>query len=126
MAFHGYMGASVAITSQEDAAVWMGSFDWEAMEFVGKGRMLHFPRNEHCQKVYCNGKPGNTGVLQWYAGQYRCTARLLLCLKGRCLPGVIHARAPAPNVFARVPPRGVATAWSDLHSTPDLLALLHV
>ena len=56
MAFHGYMGTSVAITSQEDAAVWMGSFDWEAMEFVGKGRVLHFPRNDHCQKVYCNGK----------------------------------------------------------------------
>ncbi|KAG1654972.1 hypothetical protein FOA52_004559 [Chlamydomonas sp. UWO 241] len=57
MSFLGYMGSTVAITSQEDAAVWVGEFDWEALEFVGRGRVLHFPRNEHCDKVYCNGEP---------------------------------------------------------------------
>lgn len=54
--FLGYMGSTVAITSQEDAAVWIGEFDWDAMEFVGRGRVLHFPRDERCQKVYCNGE----------------------------------------------------------------------
>ncbi len=58
MAFNGYMGTTVAVTSQEDAAVWLGEFDWDAMEFVGKGRVLHFPRNDNCQKIYCNGKGG--------------------------------------------------------------------
>jgi len=43
-----------AITSQEDAAVWVGEFDWDAMEFVPGGRVYHFPRDEDCDKVYCN------------------------------------------------------------------------
>ena len=60
MAFNGYMGKTVAITSQEDAAVWLGEFDWEALEFVGRGRVLHFPRNDHCEKIYCNGEPSIT------------------------------------------------------------------
>ncbi|GAX80362.1 hypothetical protein CEUSTIGMA_g7801.t1 [Chlamydomonas eustigma] len=54
MSFYGYMGSTVAIVSQEDAAVWFGEFDWLRMEFRGKGRILHFPRNEHCQNIYCN------------------------------------------------------------------------
>jgi len=54
IAFHGYMGESVAITSQEDAAVWVGVFDWESLEFDGDGDVWHFPRNEHCEKLYCN------------------------------------------------------------------------
>jgi hypothetical protein len=44
----------VAITSQEDAAVWVGSFDFDAMDFSSKGKVFHFPRDEHCGKVYCN------------------------------------------------------------------------
>lgn len=35
-----------AITSQEDAAVWIGNFDWERMEFVDEGKVYHFPRDE--------------------------------------------------------------------------------
>jgi len=54
MAFHGYMGRRVAVISQEDAALWIGEFDWDEMEFVGKGKVFHFPRNEHCEKIYCN------------------------------------------------------------------------
>ena len=37
--FNGFMGAKVAVISQEDAAVWVGEFDWEALEFVGKGKV---------------------------------------------------------------------------------------
>lgn len=54
MAFNGFMGNTVMVSSQENASVWMGTFDWQEMEFVGKGRVLHFPRDEHCGKVYCN------------------------------------------------------------------------
>lgn len=54
MAFNGFMGSTVMISSQENASVWMGNFDWNEMEFVGKGRVLHFPRDEHCGKIYCN------------------------------------------------------------------------
>lgn len=34
--------------------MWMGKFDWERLEFFGKSRVLYFPRNEHCEKLYCN------------------------------------------------------------------------
>ena len=37
--FHGYKGSKVAIISQEDAAVWVGEFDWTELEFVGKGKV---------------------------------------------------------------------------------------
>ncbi|GFR52398.1 hypothetical protein Agub_g14908 [Astrephomene gubernaculifera] len=54
----------VAVASQEDAAVWVGTFDWETMEFVTPqpqqaepapaGRIYHFPRTGDCSKQYCN------------------------------------------------------------------------
>jgi len=54
MASNGYMGSRFAVVSQEDAAMWVGEFDWDALEFVGKGEVFHFPRNDRCDKVYCN------------------------------------------------------------------------
>ncbi|KAF5829168.1 hypothetical protein DUNSADRAFT_16482 [Dunaliella salina] len=47
-------GKRVAVVSQEDAAVWVGEFDWTRMEFVGEGEIQHFPRNSHCDQIYCN------------------------------------------------------------------------
>jgi hypothetical protein len=45
----------VAITSQEDAAVWIGQMDLEELEFVGDGTVLHFPRSsDGCKQLYCN------------------------------------------------------------------------
>ncbi|KAG2446320.1 hypothetical protein HXX76_000908 [Chlamydomonas incerta] len=61
IAFKGDFGEDVAIVSQEDAAVWVGKFDWETMEFVKNpipgepaGQMYHFPRTDDCHKQYCN------------------------------------------------------------------------
>eukprot|EP00798_Chlamydomonas_sp_ICE-L_P032555 gene32555-17274_t len=54
IAFHGLMGPTVAVTSQEDAAVWVGKFDWENLEFEEGGTVFHFPRNDHCEMIYCN------------------------------------------------------------------------
>lgn len=52
IAFNGRHGADVAITSQEDAATWVGKFDWSKMEFVADvGDVFHFPRDEDCYKV---------------------------------------------------------------------------
>jgi len=47
-------GKRVAVVSQEDAAVWVGEFDWEKMEFVGEGEIQYFPRNSNCDQIYCN------------------------------------------------------------------------
>ncbi|KAG2487158.1 hypothetical protein HYH03_014270 [Edaphochlamys debaryana] len=61
--FRGMFGEDVAVTSQEDAAVWIGKFDWTAMEFVHAegadtsgpyGQIYHFPRTADCWKMYCN------------------------------------------------------------------------
>jgi hypothetical protein len=43
----------VAITSQEDSALWIGTFDFEALEFVDsdKEQVYHFPRDNHCDMV---------------------------------------------------------------------------
>lgn len=38
---------------QEDAALWVGKFDFGAMEFVGNGTVYHFPRDNNCDMVYC-------------------------------------------------------------------------
>merc|ERR1711970_1487167 len=43
----------VAITSQENATVWVGTWNYEKMEF-GEGDVYNFPRNDKCQKIYCN------------------------------------------------------------------------
>ena len=39
---------------QENSAVWIGSFDFDKMDFVGDGAYFHFPRNDHCDQIYCN------------------------------------------------------------------------
>ena len=38
---------------QEDAALWVGEFDFDTMEFVGDGAVFHFPRDNNCDMVYC-------------------------------------------------------------------------
>jgi len=43
----------VAITSQENATVWIGTFSNETMEF-GDGDVFNFPRNSRCEMIYCN------------------------------------------------------------------------
>ena len=88
MAFNGYMGRTVAITSQEDAAVWLGEFDWDEFEFIGRGRVLHFPRNDHCEKIYCNG-----GFLMDWARSVipgRCCPPWFLGLHGRAVQTFFH------------------------------------
>jgi hypothetical protein len=39
---------------QENSAVWIGDFDFDKMDFVGNGAYYHFPRNDHCDQIYCN------------------------------------------------------------------------
>jgi hypothetical protein len=39
---------------QENSAVWLGDFDFDKMDFVGNGAYFHFPRNDHCDQIYCN------------------------------------------------------------------------
>lgn len=48
-----FRGGRVAIASQEDSALFVGTFDWDALEFVESDddRVYHFPRNEHCEMV---------------------------------------------------------------------------
>jgi hypothetical protein len=43
----------VAITSQEDSAVWVGRFDFHELDFVDtdKAQVYHFPRDNHCDMV---------------------------------------------------------------------------
>lgn len=38
---------------QENAALWVGEFDFETMDFVGDGQVYHFPRDNNCDIVYC-------------------------------------------------------------------------
>jgi hypothetical protein len=47
-------GNRIAIVSQENATMWIGSFDWEQLEFTDEGRVFHFPRDNHCDIMYCN------------------------------------------------------------------------
>lgn len=45
----------VAVTSQEDAAVWVGHMNMTTFEIEGEGTTLHFPRSvDGCQPIYCN------------------------------------------------------------------------
>ncbi|KAF6251183.1 hypothetical protein COO60DRAFT_1562562 [Scenedesmus sp. NREL 46B-D3] len=47
-------GNRIAIVSQENAALWIGTFDFEALEFTDEGRVFNFPRDNHCDIMYCN------------------------------------------------------------------------
>jgi hypothetical protein len=45
----------VVISSQEDAAIWIGHINTETFEFIGEGSILHFPRvGRDCEVQYCN------------------------------------------------------------------------
>lgn len=47
--------ARVIISSQEDAAVWIGRIDTDTFEFKDEGAVLHFPRaGPDCEMQYCN------------------------------------------------------------------------
>jgi hypothetical protein len=37
-----------AIVSQESSAMWVGTFDFEALEFTSEGVVYNFPRDNHC------------------------------------------------------------------------------
>mmetsp|Transcript_15477 Transcript_15477/g.12759 ORF Transcript_15477/g.12759 Transcript_15477/m.12759 type:complete len:271 (-) Transcript_15477:275-1087(-) len=45
---------TVGIVSQESSAIWIGQLDTDAWEFVGPGTVMHFPRNDNCEIIYCN------------------------------------------------------------------------
>eukprot|EP00882_Tetradesmus_deserticola_P005276 GHRQ01005554.1.p1 GENE.GHRQ01005554.1~~GHRQ01005554.1.p1 ORF type:complete len:373 (+),score=99.62 GHRQ01005554.1:470-1588(+) len=47
-------GDRITIVSQEDSAMWIGTFDFEALEFTDEGRVFNFPRDNHCDIMYCN------------------------------------------------------------------------
>lgn len=60
-AFQDYSGIDfrddrVAIISQEDSAMYVGYFDFEALDFTlrDEERIYHFPRDNHCDMIYCN------------------------------------------------------------------------
>lgn len=45
----------IVISSQEDAAIWIGHFNTETFEFEEEGTVLHFPRmGSGCEVQYCN------------------------------------------------------------------------
>jgi hypothetical protein len=37
-----------AIVSQENSAMWVGTFDFEALKFTSEGAVYNFPRDNHC------------------------------------------------------------------------------
>lgn len=56
-------GDKVAITSQEESQLWIGHllghvneniWDVDAMEFAPEGTVYDFPKNDHCETIYCN------------------------------------------------------------------------
>eukprot|EP00879_Flechtneria_rotunda_P001126 GHRR01001268.1.p1 GENE.GHRR01001268.1~~GHRR01001268.1.p1 ORF type:complete len:366 (+),score=117.53 GHRR01001268.1:185-1282(+) len=49
-----FKGDKVAIISQEDSAMWVGTFDFEELEFTSDGTLYNFPRNGDCEMIYCN------------------------------------------------------------------------
>mmetsp|Transcript_38680 Transcript_38680/g.75582 ORF Transcript_38680/g.75582 Transcript_38680/m.75582 type:complete len:400 (-) Transcript_38680:211-1410(-) len=48
------LGKNIAIVSQEEAAVWIGDFDIDALDVKGPGNVYHFPRDPECDAIYCN------------------------------------------------------------------------
>ena len=38
---------------QENSALWVGSFDFDSMEFRSSGEVYHFPRDNNCDMIYC-------------------------------------------------------------------------
>ena len=47
----------MAILSQENASVWIGDFDIDAIDFTSDGgSVYHLPRDNHCEILYCNAE----------------------------------------------------------------------
>lgn len=45
----------IVVSSQEDAALWIGRMNMTSFEIEDEGKVLHFPRSKDgCQAVYCN------------------------------------------------------------------------
>eukprot|EP00898_Chlorokybus_atmophyticus_P008557 jgi/Chlat1/8702/Chrsp88S08072 len=46
----------VAVISQEDAALWIGKFNWDDFSFdtSDAGGLYYFPKDHECKTVYCN------------------------------------------------------------------------
>jgi hypothetical protein len=56
MAFN-YATKKIAILSQENAAVWIGDFDIEKVDFASEnGIIYHLPRSDTCQTIFCNAE----------------------------------------------------------------------
>jgi hypothetical protein len=54
----------IAVLSQEDAAVWIGDFDVDNVDFASEeGVVYHMPRDNHCQMIYCNVEGTKIDVL---------------------------------------------------------------
>uniref|UniRef100_A0A383W8D3 Uncharacterized protein n=1 Tax=Tetradesmus obliquus TaxID=3088 RepID=A0A383W8D3_TETOB len=49
-----FRGSKTAIVSQENSAMWVGEFDFEALEFTSEGQVFNFPRDNHCDMIFCN------------------------------------------------------------------------
>eukprot|EP00775_Hariotina_reticulata_P002899 gene2899-3187_t len=49
-----FRGNKAAIVSQEDSTMWVGTFDFDKLEFVDEGQVYNFPRNSECDVIYCN------------------------------------------------------------------------
>jgi hypothetical protein len=47
-------GDRVAVSSQENSQVWIGTIDLNSFEVSPNGQIYNFPRNDNCEIVYCN------------------------------------------------------------------------
>ena len=56
MAFN-YATKKFAVLSQENAAVWIGDFDPEKVDFTSEeGSVYHLPKSDTCQTIFCNAE----------------------------------------------------------------------
>jgi len=56
MAFN-HATKKIAILSQENAAVWIGDFDIEKVDFASEnGKIYHLPRSDTCKTIFCNAE----------------------------------------------------------------------
>ncbi|EFN56338.1 hypothetical protein CHLNCDRAFT_57598, partial [Chlorella variabilis] len=54
---YNYDTRKLAILSQEEAAIWVGDFHGDKLEFASQeGQVFHLPRDNHCEIVYCNAE----------------------------------------------------------------------
>lgn len=56
MAFN-YATKKFAVLSQENAAIWIGDFDIEKVDFASEnGIIYHLPRSDTCRTIFCNAE----------------------------------------------------------------------